>query len=250
MYLKNNGSTDSNYCLIKIKEKFKERKIKFYNEEEEELLDINYEEIHIENDRQFIYRIYIFPKNFKKNQFQIEIIKNKKYKITPIYTNNFIFENIPGINISDYYKFLIYQQFIKKYPEFSQLEKMLYDDCYNLCIKKSEIDFILLLEILCYYKGDNQKTDTLLKGINSSSFSYINSKDLDNNKDKYLNYVQTIYNKKKSNIEKNSSEENMKLLIKFYLDFFYSIENFRASYKQYEKKKKFFEYNLFYDKQK
>ena len=154
MYKENNEPSNLIYCLIKIKRNFQERKKQLINEEEESK-NINYDEIFNESDREFVNRIYIFPKKLKSNEFEIEIIKNKKFKITFKYTNNFIFENNPGMNISDYYKFQIYNNFIQKYPSFSsQLEKMLYKDCYNLCKNKSEIDFILLLEILCYYKDD------------------------------------------------------------------------------------------------
>ena len=236
MYKENNEPSNLIYCLIKIKRNFQERKKQLINEEEESK-NINYDEIFNESDREFVNRIYIFPKKLKSNEFEIEIIKNKKFKITFKYTNNFIFENNPGNNISDYYKFQIYNNFIQKYSSFSQLEKMLYDDCYNLCKNKSEIDFILLLEILCYYKDDKQKTEELLKDINSSSFSYINYNDLENNKDKYINYIQSIY-PTNYKIEKNISQENMKILIQYYLDIFFSINNFEKNYEKYKKKDK------------
>ena len=199
------------YYGIKYKKLFKKEELKF-KWGNNQISDLKYEIIGKDNlDKEDSTIVFYFQKNSDTNILEI-INKNKQIKETIM--SNFLFNikllNYSEIELSDYEQFKIYKQFIDIIsPSSIELKQLLYDNCRN-GINLETTDFILILELIDYYKGVNNKiVSTLFSSIPKNKNQIINKVELFNNKERYLKLIKE-YQSEKYNISKFKSDNNLK----------------------------------------
>ena len=172
------------FYLITIKEEIKKKYNIIYTDDEKKEVTIHSEELEKDNNENYITIIFYFKK-VKSNKSFIFKYGSKSFIINNNNNNNFLYDDTLKdysiIELSNYEKFNFYKKFVEKYS-ISNLKEILYEDSHKIC-QKSPINLLFFLQILEYYKENEEKTNELFsKFYISSQLSNFDINKLNDNK--------------------------------------------------------------------
>ena len=220
------------FYIINIREELKKKYNIIYTDDDKREVTIYSEELEKENNENYITIIFYFKK-VNSNKSFIFHYDSKSYIINNNNDQNFLYDDklkdYSIIEISNYEKFKFYKKFVDKYST-SNLKEILYRDSYNIC-QKSPINFLFFLQILEYYKENEEKTNKLFSNFFlSSKLDNIDINELNNKK--YIELIELFIKNENINFKGNNEEKgklNVMILLYFSLSFEDKFINFLKS---------------------
>ena len=209
------------YVVIKYKNTFDIEKLKFFWYEEKEEINLSYKEI--EKDEEITTRIYYF----KSHPYIKKLTISPGEKIYTIKNNqHFLFDlklfNYEIISLSEYDLFKIYQKLFEN-DDFIQIKQFFYKQICLYIQSKKIINFNIFLDVLNYYKNNEEMKKNLYTKIASSTFNKIDINEILNSKDKYIDIIN---NGKLYDINEVNQNEKGELILMLYLYILYDHQKY------------------------
>ena len=202
----------SDYIIYGLK--FKDSKTEIepkFKWEEDEVQNINKEQINSN------IRIYYFPINHEHKNLEISFGNQKIFVQN---SQNFIFDknftNYHLEHFSQYEKFKAYKQFVENSEE---LKHLLFEDCIKL-FENDSINFSIFMEVLLFFKEDDNKKKMLFDQISSSKVRTIKMEELSQSEE-YKTLIKSL-----------KDEDKGQFIIKVYLNILDTSLNWEAFLKK------------------
>ena len=212
------------YYVKKIKDHSESIKISWTKDAKNGIIP-DHEDLVKENNENYIPRIYYFQKD--ENKKSLLLTSGSKTFTLILNNKNFIFdsEQISNDEMSLYEKFTFYKKFVEKLSSSSPtIKKIFYEDCLQLCLNKN-INFLIFLDTLEYYKNEEKESDNLFKNLSTcSNFDNFNVETLKNQKTDYIELIEKFTKNKNLSLE-GKNEDKGKLMTMIILYVCLSFEN-------------------------